>query len=92
MEDVAPKITERLYGDDKIKYELILTILYLEQKFGNIREVAKYNSEGNFDEYIMGIIEHIEDNTDLEKLDHKSARSRDIPISEWKKIRNCFED
>ena len=90
MEDVAQKITERLYGDDdKVKYEIILTILYFEQKFGgNIN----YYLEGNLDEYMKGIIEALKDNADLKKLDYKHARESDITASEFKKICECLED
>ena len=88
MEDIAQKVTERLYGEDKVKFEIILTMLYYAQKFG----VIGYYSEGNVDEYIRGIIEHLEDNTDLEKLDHKHVRERDIPINDWKKVTEILED
>ena len=89
MEDVAQKITKRLYGDDKVKYEIIFTILDSTQKLG---EDTKYYSEGNLDEYIRGAIEFLEDNTDLEKIDHKRVREHDITISEWKKLCECLKD
>ena len=87
MEDVAHKVTKRLYGNDEIKFEIILTMLYYEQKFGG--DIKQY-SESNLDEYNRGLIEFLEDNTNLEKLDHKHVRERDIPMSEYKKLRNCL--
>ena len=89
MEDVAQKITKRLYDGNKVKYEIILNMLYYEQKFGG--DIRSY-SEGNLDEYIRGAIEFLEDNADLEKLNHKRVREHDITISEWKKLCECLKD
>ena len=89
MEDVAQKVTKRLYGNDKVKFGIILTLFYYTQKFG---EDIRYYSEGNLDEYIKGFIEFLEDNINLKELDHKLVREYDMLISEWKKIRNCLEN
>ena len=78
MEDVAQKITKRLYGNDEIKYEIILNILYFIQKLdGNINNYLK----GNSDRWIMGLVENLED------IDHKRVREFAIcmPKSEFKK-------
>ena len=92
MEDVAQKITKRLYDGDKVKYEIILTMLYYEQKIGNFHEVAKYYLEGNLDEYIMCLIENLQGNADLGELDHKHVRESDMTISEFKKLCECLKD
>ena len=87
MEDVAQKITKRLDGDDKVKYETIFTMLHHAQKFGLD---TNYYSEGEWldewlDAWIRVIIEHLEENVDLKKIDHKHFRGLDI-TSEFKKI------
>ena len=90
MEDVAQKITKRLYGyNDEDKYEIILTILFVAQKLG---DDINYYLEGNLDKYMKGTIEALKDNTDLKKLDHKYAHESDITTSEYKKLRGCLED
>ena len=58
MDDIAQKVSERLYGDDEVKYEIILTLLHVAQK---LDEDIRYFSEGNLDEYMKGIIEVLED-------------------------------
>ena len=58
MEDVAQKITKRLYGDDKVKYEFIRFSLNNMKKVFDILnedddEVFESMSKGHLDEYIM---------------------------------------
>ena len=94
--DIARKVTERLYGGDKVKYEIIIDMLYLEQKLGG---AARYYSEGILDGYIMGVVEHLEDTFYLEDKEeiekrHKFVReyANSIPISEYRKFCNCLEN
>ena len=84
MEDEAQKITKRLYGDDKVKYEIILNILYFIQKLdGNINNYLKGNSDG----WIMGLVEN------LEGIVHKRVRvfATCMSKSEFKKLCECNE-
>ena len=68
MEDVAQKITKRLYDGDKVKYEIILTMLYYHQKLsGDIRYYSEGIPDKWLDEWIKVIIEHLEENVDLKK-------------------------
>ena len=87
MEDVAQKITKRLYGDDKVKYEIILTMLYVTQKIG---EDIRYFTEGILDEFIRGQIELLEETNGLEKF--QRVREQNITISDWEKHIEFFED
>ena len=87
MEDVAQKITKRLYGDDEIKYEIILTMLYVTQKVGGD---IRYFTEGILDEFIRGQIELLEETNSLEKF--QRVREHDITISVRKKCIEFFED
>ena len=74
MNDIAPKITERLYGDDKIKCELIFYILNNTKKIFDDPEGYIYDecikslSKGDLDEYLKGSIELYEEYFDLEEM------------------------
>lgn len=99
MEDVAQKITKRIYGDDKVKYEVILNMLYYEQKMGNYNEVVNYYLQGNMDEFIMGIMEYLEGTIDFEDMEEMGKRHKHVreyancmPIREFKKLMECIED
>ena len=48
--------------------------------------------EGRLEGFIMGLIEYLEENTNLKKLNHQHAREHDITISEWKKCKEILED
>ena len=66
MNDLARKITERLYGDDKIKCKFIFYMLNITKRvfdtYGTegYDEFIKSLSEGDMDEYVMGMIEFCE--------------------------------
>ena len=77
MEDVAHKITERLYGDDEIKCEFIghWGLNNIKKIFdildGTKKEFKKFIesiSEGRMDEYMMGAVEFFEEYFYFEKM------------------------
>ena len=88
-------VTERLYGDDKVKFEIIFHFLNVMKKLNEpaYDEFVRSLSEGNLDEYIMGYIEFIESigNINLKILRNISIRP-DIEMSEFKKIREFCKD
>ena len=93
MNDIARKVTERLYGDDKVKFEIILNMLIYEQMN---HEFTRRLSECYLDEYIIGLIEHLEDTFDKEEIEkrHNSVREHAncIPIRESNKLIECLKD
>ena len=71
--ELACGITERLYGGDKVKFEIIFYLLNFLKKVNDIHGVQDYDeltkslSEGNLDRYTMGMIEFLEDSFELGK-------------------------
>ena len=74
MNDIAHKIAERLYGDDKIKCELIFYMLNIAKRVFDTYGTEGYDefieslSEGDMDDYVMGTIEFCEEYSGLEKI------------------------
>ena len=103
MNDIAHKVTERLYGDDKVKCEILINFLKGVKKLFDALgakgydEFTKSLSEGRLDEYMMGVMEQFEDYFDLEELAdevHKYAANRipNIPMSTFNKLFEICED
>ena len=97
--ELAHQVNERLYGGGKVKFKIIfhylniLKKLYASHGNGEFNEFTRTLSEGNLDEYMMGMVECLEDGIDLEKLADKLSKNDycipDIPI---KKITEICED
>ena len=88
--NVAQKVTEWLYGGDKVKFEIIFYLLKCKQKISDIREFTKSLSEGNLDGCIIGYLEFLEDIIDFENKEMveeliNGFRDFCMPISELKK-------
>ena len=98
MNDIAHKVAERLYGGDKVKFEIIFYLLNYLKKVNGLQdydEFTKSLSEGNLDGYMMDMIEFFED-FDLEKvadvLRKDADRIPDINIRIFKKVVEICED
>ena len=102
MNDIAHKVTERLYDDDKVKYEFIFHWLTYAKKFfdalstGDYDEYTKSLFEVYLDEYMVAMIEFFEDKFDLEALTDKMHKDGDripnINLRTLKKIVEIYED
>ena len=101
MNDIAHKITERLYGDDKVKFEIIFHFLNGVKQVNDILgmqddEFNKSLSEGNLDRYMMGVVEFFEDHFDLEELAAEMRKDADhipdINMHIFKKVVEICED
>ena len=79
--ELAGGITERLYGGDKVKFEIIFHYLNIAKKLYAIHGIGGFNEftrtlfEGNLDEYMIGMIKCLEDDIDLEKLADKVSEN-----------------
>ena len=74
MNDIAHKVAERLYGNDKVKFEIIFHFLNDIKKFNDMLDTQDFDEftkslfEGSLDRYMMGMIECVEDYFDLKEL------------------------
>ena len=98
MNDIAHKVTERLYGDDKVKCEFIFHYLNNIKKLNDILhtqdydEITKSLSEGNLDKYMMGVVEQFEDYFDLKELNAEMRKRADhIPDINMRVVKKVVE-
>ena len=93
--ELAHKVTERLYGNDRVKWEIVRFWIALTKKvnvaFGKDRdEIIERISKGHMDEYLKTFIELIEKNCDLEILAEPESTFYNLPMDAFKKvIDNC---
>ena len=82
MNDIAHEVTERLYGDDKVKCEILIHFLTTNKKvFDTLGiqddEFTKSLSEGQLDGFMMSVVEHFEDHFNLEELAAEMRKDAD---------------
>ena len=101
MNDIAHEVTKRLYGDDKVKCEILIHFLTTNKKvFDTLGiqgdEFTKSLSEGHLDGFMMSVVEHFEDHFNLEELavemSKNADRIPDIPMHVLKKATEICED
>ena len=95
--ELAHKVTERLYGNDRVKCEIVRLWLTLTKKvnvaFGKDHdEIIESISKGHMDEYLKTFIELIEENCDLEILAELESTFYNLPMDAFKKVIDNCED